>query len=503
MKNFNDFMKEEASIVGNAGVPDENNSGRKGDYLKNLEADAKRKHGLSGDARRDEREIGPLINRFMQLMGSSNRNKNLIFSKKVELENLAKEIILSEYGDILEGVELDIKLSTPKEVQANLDDSEESDQPTFKDITDKKVIMAIQKAKLANEIIQGEAINTKRIISMPEIKEKVIEILGTRGEEIYNNWQEIGDIMQKLNWIIPIEHRLNMVQEDESAGGSVKVDWKPKEYKESDETGDKQEEEPKEENEEEESEEIFDDYTPVIRARGVDFPMLIHEAVKGVYELIAAVGIPTDEKLAELVKMNTSGKFDELEDFMYGPEIAGELRDFINTCKDNDHHQNMREFVFGDMMKMEPELFLKLFKGILSKTPEAKAEVEKIIQSVIKRLKDYDDESTEFDAKQKLGEFDNEEERGYSEKDIESSPEWYKEEESDLDKIKNKSNERELKDLSPSEIQKLIDDALDKEDYDEVKKLSGYLPKEGRGIYLKEIERINESHTQHTRRNKI
>ena len=53
--------------------------------------------------------------------------------------------------------------------------------------------------------------------------------------------------------------------------------------------------------------------------------------------------------------------------------------------------------------------------------------------------------------------------------------------------------------MSQREIQELIDDALDAGDYKRVEMLSQYL-KEGKEIYLKELERINESHLFHTRR---
>ena len=54
--------------------------------------------------------------------------------------------------------------------------------------------------------------------------------------------------------------------------------------------------------------------------------------------------------------------------------------------------------------------------------------------------------------------------------------------------------------MSQRDIQSLIDDALDSGDFDKVKILSQYL-KEGREIYLREIERLNENHSFHTRRN--
>ena len=61
------------------------------------------------------------------------------------------------------------------------------------------------------------------------------------------------------------------------------------------------------------------------------------------------------------------------------------------------------------------------------------------------------------------------------------------------------SGEVDYSELTPRELTELIDDALDAGDYERVKMLSQYM-KEGKEIYLKELERINESHTNHNRR---
>jgi division protein CdvB (Snf7/Vps24/ESCRT-III family) len=45
----------------------------------------------------------------------------------------------------------------------------------------------------------------------------------------------------------------------------------------------------------------------------------------------------------------------------------------------------------------------------------------------------------------------------------------------------------------------LIDQALDEGDFEKVKMLSGYLPKESAQIYLRELERINELHSKRNR----
>ena len=59
--------------------------------------------------------------------------------------------------------------------------------------------------------------------------------------------------------------------------------------------------------------------------------------------------------------------------------------------------------------------------------------------------------------------------------------------------------EEDLSKLKQSQIQSMIDDALDREDYTEVARISKYL-KEGKEIYLKELERVNESYSR--RKNK-
>ena len=69
---------------------------------------------------------------------------------------------------------------------------------------------------------------------------------------------------------------------------------------------------------------------------------------------------------------------------------------------------------------------------------------------------------------------------------------------------KQKEEQKEEQDLSTmkqSDIQELVDDALDRGDYAEVARVSKYL-KEGQEIYIKELERINESFIRRQKKNK-
>ena len=505
MKDFKKFL-EEVTIKGNPSVPGEGGKqpGDK-DYLKDTEARAKARLGLSG--RENPGQIG---GRLMQLLQQS---QQVTRGREEDLENLAKEIILQNYGEILDGVELDIKLLRSggqiakfmKDCEEEQDDDNE-DSPNFRMVKDPATINKIHKAKLGNNIIQGEAKNTKHIIATEEVKSGLVDIFGPQSEEILNMWKEMSSLADKMDWIIPIDVKADMMERHpEGMAGAVSVDWKPKQKEEKEEKEEESSEdfakrilddlangdEPDEEDKQEFSEEV-QGATPRIRARGIDFPMLIHETVKGIYQLIASIQFPAEDaskeeiEMAQTVKLNVSSFEDEAEDFRTGPEIAADFRDFINANPKSEH-PNMRAFIFGKMMDsnyISDVDFLKLFRGILNKTPDARRKIDEMIDEVNKELNQYE-----------LGQvIDNEE------------PNFENEEEEDTmipgrgeKEVPQQQSEIDYSELTQRELMDLIDAALDAGDRKRVEMLAQYM-KEGKEIYLKELERINEGHNFHTRR---
>ena len=128
--------------------------------------------------------------------------------------------------------------------------------------------------------------------------------------------------------------------------------------------------------------------------------------------------------------------------------------------------------------------FLKLFRGILNKTPDARIKIDEMIDEVNKELNQYE-----------LGQvIDNEE------------PNFENEEEEDTmipgrgeKEVPQQQSEIDYSELTQRELMDLIDAALDAGDRKRVEMLAQYM-KEGKEIYLKELERINEGHNFHTRR---
>lgn len=460
IKKYQKFL-EEITIKGNIGVPGESGEEGESKYLSDVERRAKRQLGIEGEGPRDIPRYG---SELMDLLDNSLRKTR---GKEKELEDLALKVILSEYETILDGVELDIKLVGRGRPSDIMEPGTPAQPPMMRLTQDPELKMEVDKAKLLNNVIQGEAKNTKNILHTDIVKDGLKEIFG-EGEwrRIFDMWDRMTKLASKLDWIFPIEVKVRMMEEDPEGmrqvqAGAVKVEWvKKEENKEEKEDlaakilKDLEKGDDIKDNEEDISE-LFSDTTPKITARGVDFPMLLHETVKGIYELIAAHAIPDDAELAQKIRINVSSFADEVEDFRYGPEIAADLRDFVNGLVDEISKSdsrvkdipNLREHFFGrisDRKEIKTEDFLKLFRGILKNDPQARSKSKKILLDIVSEIREFE-----------KGEFNREFE-------IE---EPYKTNLADVDYRK----------MSKSQLMSEIDKALDSEDYEMASKLTDIL----------------------------
>ena len=251
------------------------------------------------------------------------------------------------------------------------------------------------------------------------------------------------------------------------------------------------------------------------------------------------------------VKAATSSFLDEAQDFRYGVTAQAMFNDFINACKDFDKYKQMRTRVFRllandkerltaranaeqneelkDLLKKEAKLaltdekFLEVFNSLLSvfdkvneggqqqrtvfgfnrgggrisfvinqerfNQSEAKTVIEGLIKHIVDTEEAYEQAMKDWELEQKLGPATN-----YDEPDTEDDEDplglgLTKQEEPVDDGV---YSDEDLSRMRKKDIQELMDAALDTGDYDEVRRLTGFL-KEGAEIYLRELERINEN----------
>lgn len=431
MKTLKQFLHE-ASLQGNPGTPDE--------YLKGVERRAMQ------DVQNTEQRLGRDMGQFMQFVGQVQRMQTP--QVKAQLEKLAEEIIMKEYGSILSQTKLIIKFPKQGEIQQMMEEVPMETPEPQKEISDKDTIAKIHARKISNAIMQGEAKNAKRMLALPETMDGMIKIFGPAdAAKMVDLLKKITDIASALDWRIPVEVQKQMWERDKSGfSGSVSVDFKPiqqdektaEEIIKSLESGDI---------ETPEIEDALDEMQPTITALGTDFAMLLHEAIKGIYKLIGTAAIPDDEEEAEKVIANTGTLSDELEDLRNGPYLAADLRDFVNRFTNNSSVENIREHVFGKLMvllKQDTQAFLQLMKEIFTEDAGAIGKMKSIIAEIEQEIKDW--ERSQFD-----------------------------EEVPDFEMPAQQDEPQDLSTLSTREIERLIDAALDAGNYAEVSKLSKYL----------------------------
>ena len=551
LRDFSKFLNEEADVKKNIGLPD--------DFTRNAEEDARRNLGVNIDSGEWGR-LGEYMNKAASIIVRSIPIEQ-VENKFQQMENLAKRVIEEEFKTIFQILPLDLKLrlirpnesvigqlpelgekqeepgSRPEineepeetnEVQPEVEsdetqseetqddffdffdfDSDEEQQEseeenieeiTEPEVTNKDVAMAIDKTQILNMITQGAGKATKDIIKFSETISKGLEdIIGPNAKELLKVWGQLSDEADKRDWRVPMDVTKNLFKNSPGGiAGAVDVKFENYNLKFKN------------------SELIIESGGAskiIIRAFGVDFPMLLHEAVKGIYMALQSPAIKKNPELAEEIKRATSSYKDETSDFRYGPLAQKMFRDFVNHCNMADRYPNMIERVFFFLSKdvehggkFTDEDFLKITKSMFSvfdkvnteagkfqfrineenfQSSEARTKIEEIIKEEVEFEEELEAEERGEELKKALP----------SENEPTEKSVAHEVEEDEIEKLRRATAERESDygNMSPREIQELIDDALDEGDYERVKMLSGYLPKESAQIYLRELERINEN----------
>jgi len=458
MKSFSQYLAE-ADFTKNPAVSPE--------YLKSLSQrgdqmvkDITAKHGA---------QMG-------SLMRAVNEVRRIQNGKERELEKLATDIIVDEYGSILGDTKLDIRIPEPKEMGKEMKDTklkkpEPEEAPKLKIIGNETRINAIHKRKILNTIAQGEAINSKRMLAGPMAEDGLTKLFGEADAKLMiSSLLLITDICNARDWNIPEEVAAKMMETDSALSGSSTIKWdKPKPIEKPEDWS------PGDDVESEQDGGEPDQATLVIL--GLDLAMLFHEAVKAIIGLINQGGLAhLSEDDVRAVFMNTDTTRDEAQDLKRGALTAADLRDFLNTFNQITEMQNGREYVWGKMIDatvIPDKEFLVLMKDIFNSAPLYKTEIKysdadtesakpamaraqqvitKLIALIQKELSDWEESNSE----------------NYQDSDYN--------EPSDMDNNFPSNTEIDLdKPLTDREIQDKIDLALDAGDFTEVDRLAKLL----------------------------
>lgn len=452
-----------------------NNKGLDPDYIDNIRdseiQDAHRKV-RSGEVS-PPMEIMGLVRQLMSIQGGELSMGRGGFTpvwrdyeKKATIEQLARDIISDRYGNLLDtlNVEMDIELVDPSELDEMKQGGEMSDSapemPEYEETDDEDLRDDVDKRKIANIITQGSAKNVHRLIHM--YRDKIDEV----DDRLFTILDRLIKSQEAAEWLMAGDDNRpgggSMIRQH--MNGFSKVEFEsPEDQMEFEEMADDIDMDVDDFN----TEEAFEEWDGKIKvtARGIDLVILLHESVKGIYEILGSPSIPEfDVQRADDILINTDTLDDEHEDLRYGPKIREDLLNWVNTNDKVNQIDDGFEYVWGAMISVESGPFLDLFfDAIIGKTGKADKWLDNTLDKLIQDEEEF-----------KRAEFEYEQELKNWETQKQLSPEVEVE---DDDFIINDTEEddEDYSKMSQRELGVLRDKALDNGDFDTLKKISQYL----------------------------
>ena len=326
----------------------------------------------------------PLMNLMGMVMGGLREVSRIESQNKEYLENLAIDLVKKELGIPKGSLQFDAKLvhggmgaaegmrtepqePEEEEVEDAFKEAEEhtEDLLNFADAFEQ---FNLEKAKrrFINSLIQGAAFKGGHMYVL------VGEELNRLDPQLLNLYGVTQSLMEHMYWIYP-----DMEGMAGSGGGQMG-------QSEIDEETD----------------------PPTVKARAATFPLLIHELVKGVYEVFGTHGLPDDPKQQELV-MNAEDTLPaEIWDSRLGPIF---WEKFVATYPSElfeDDMKHIQHYLFMRFSKLDAKEFFRVAKLILNGDPQGTQFIQKMVDEIVKDLKKQDYEDSMPDGDDNLDDID-------------------------------------------------------------------------------------------------
>jgi hypothetical protein len=320
--------------------------------------------------------LSPLM---QQMMSAHNQILQFEQNHRRELEELSVELVMKELGIPEGSVQYDARIIGMGEFNPedfNHDEEEQGGEEEggeeemnfgneIEIVNDlEKLDLEKAKRRFINTIIQGAS---KR---GHYVEDRVRQIVGN--DRIIGLYGIMMSVNDALYWQLPNETMKSMGQSGGNIAGREDVDRQTD--------------------------------PPTVKARAVNFPVLIHELIKGTLELVAIQGRPRDEEGNEEDFTDIEGSEDTLEkemwDLRLGPAIWDRIRStFPEDVLTDETKGIIQLMVFQHIFKKPAKEFLVFMKEIVSKSENGNRLMETLVRAIEEDINNYDYEQTmaEFD----------------------------------------------------------------------------------------------------------
>jgi hypothetical protein len=224
------------------------------------------------------------------------------------------------------------------------------------------------KRRFINALIQGAAINKN--YAYHEVADQ-LQAISPQLLQLYGKAMSIAELMY---WATP-EEQLNTMMGQAGPGGTEELSFAQEPLELPGEGGDEGGDEGGEEPPQEQPQEMVTVAT--VHARGICFPVLIQEIVKGLYEFLSF----NDEEPEEVrsyahKKSDTLGN--EQWDIMQGPGIWRHLNHLVNQANGTEYMGR----IFHYLVKLPTGEFNRAMRDILAETPQGLRLIQQLVNEI-------------------------------------------------------------------------------------------------------------------------
>jgi hypothetical protein len=129
---------------------------------------------------------------------------------------------------------------------------------------------------------------------------------------------------------------------------------------------------------------------PTVKGKAVTFPLLVHELVKGVYEVFGTHGLPDDPRQQEMILKAEDTLPAEIWDSRLGPIFWEKfLATYPMELFDDDMKQ-IQHYLFMRFSALSAEEFMRVAKLILKGDPKGNKFIQDMVNEIVRELKDQE-----------------------------------------------------------------------------------------------------------------
>jgi hypothetical protein len=323
----------------------------------------------------------PLTNLVMLVRTALNQSMSIESRNKQTLEKLAVALVTKELSIPKGALQFDAKLiglgqseSTEKLRRQSEEPSREEMTDLFKDVANhENDIEAFldamdtfdkekSKRRLINSLIGGAAKKGQYMYHL--VSEKLNEI----HPDLIELYTVTTAIIDHLYWLYPEETIEAMSGSGGSEAGTSEIN---------------NETDP-----------------PTVIARGINFPTLVHELIKGVYEVFGTHGLPDDPRQAEMIMGSQDTVPAEAWDLKLGP-VFWELlqKSYPIDILSEEDMKHIQHYLFMRISAMKADDFFELFREVLEEKPAGREKIQRMVNEIVRELEedDNDNENEEDD----------------------------------------------------------------------------------------------------------